>query len=341
MSSQSASNIETPVRWGIISTANIARTELIPAMQASPWCEVSAIGSRTLAGAEQCAREFGIPRAYGSYEAVIEDPEIEAIYIPVPNHLHIDLALAAAAAGKHVLCEKPVAMTAQQAERLNQAPAGIIVAEAFMVRHHPQWESLREMIRSGDHGSVRAVQVLLSINLDKPNDFRFKPELGGGSMYDLGCYATMTTRYVYECEPERVFCALERDPANGTDSLVSAILDYGQGRHASFTVGMKMAAAQRLQVVCEKSLLDLPAPYVPSGGSPAEIIIDSHAYLDDVAPIRHSMPVANQYECEVTNFARAVRGQRELTFGINDAIRQMRVIDALFASAKSGSWQTV
>ncbi|PSJ46828.1 NAD-binding protein [Zobellella taiwanensis] len=334
-------NPANPVRWGIISTAGIARSKLVPAMQASPWCEVLAVGSRSLDGAQAFAKEFDIPRAYGSYEAVLDDPDVEAVYIPLPNHLHIDIALAAAARGKHVLCEKPIAMTGAQAEKLRDVEGNVLVSEAFMVRHHPQWEALREQLRSGKHGPVRTAQAMLSFMLDDPSNFRFNTDFGGGAMYDLGCYATMTTRYVFESEPVRVFCAMSLDPENDTDYLSSAILDYGEGRLASFTVGIKMSAAQRLQVVCEKSMLDLPAPYVPTPGAPAKILIDSHTGLDDFAPISHPMPEAAQYECEATNFAKAVRGEKPLAFGIDDAIRQMRVLDALFASAKSGTWQSV
>ncbi|GGO84481.1 deoxyfructose oxidoreductase [Marinobacterium nitratireducens] len=329
------------VRWGIIGTASIARAKIIPALQASPWCEIRAVGSRSQDSAEAFAREFDIPRAYGSYEAVLEDPEVEAVYIPLPNHLHIDIALAAAARGKHVLCEKPVALTAGEAERLRDIPDGILVAEAFMVRYHPQWEALRARLRSGEHGAVCAVQVVLSCTLSNPGDFRFNPDFGGGALYDVGSYAAMTARFIFESEPERVFCAMEHDPANGTDYLCSAILDFGRGRHACFTVGLKMAAAQRVQVICEQSMLELPAPYIATAGAPAEILIDSCTGLENSAPKRNAMPGAEQYEREVTHFAQAVRGRQPLPFGAKDAIRQMRVIDALFASAISGTWEMV
>jgi predicted dehydrogenase len=330
-----------PVRWGIVSTANIGRAKVVPAMLASPWCEVRAIASRNPDSARDYARELGIPEAYGSYEELLDAPEIEAVYIPLPNHLHVDMALAAAAKGKHVLCEKPIAMNAADAERLLSVPDDVIVAEAFMVRHHPQWRKLRERLRSGEHGAPRAVQVMLSFSLNKQDDFRFKPEFGGGAMYDLGCYAAMTSRYVFEAEPQRVFCAMERDPANGTDFLASAILDYGQGRHAGFTVGIRMAAAQHLQIVCEKSSFELPAAYVPTAGAPAAMFIDTHAGLDEMAPEHRDMPTIDQYDCEVSDFAKAVRGLQPLAFGIDDAVRQMRVLDALFASARSESWQTL
>lgn len=329
----------SPVHWGIVSTAQIGRAKVVPAMLSSPWCTVQAVASRNLTRALEFADQFDIQKAYGSYEELLDDPGIEAIYVPLPNHLHIDMILAAAKRGKHVLCEKPIAMSAAQAERLSEVPEDIIVAEAFMVRHHPQWHELRERLRSGEHGEPRVVQVMLSFMLEAKDDFRFKPEYGGGAMYDLGCYAVMTSRYVFESEPLRVFCTMDHDQASNTDFTASAILDYGAGRHASFTVSIRMAAAQHLQVLCDKSLINLPAPYVPSHGAPARILIDSHAGLDDIAPTVRICQIVNQYEHEVTHFAKTVRGLEAATFGIDDSIRQMRALDALFTSATNGMWQ--
>ncbi|WP_349618041.1 Gfo/Idh/MocA family protein [Azotobacter salinestris] len=292
-----------PVRWGIISTAAIAREKVIPALLASPWCQIQAIGSRTLESAQSCAQRFDIPRAYGSYEAVLDDPDVEAVYVPLPNHLHIDLVLAATARGKHVLCEKPFALTASEVRRLRDVPGHLVVGEAFMVRHHPQWAQLRRMLRSGEHGPVRAVQILLSCTITAPDDIRLNPAAGGGALYDVGSYAVMTARYIYEREPRQVFCTVERDPLGGVDTQASAILDFGDGRQATFTVGLKMAATQRLQIVCERSVLDLPAAYIPTGTNPAGLWIDSQPGVDKSAPAFLPMPVADQYLCEVTHFA--------------------------------------
>jgi predicted dehydrogenase len=330
-----------PVRWGIISTANIAKAKLVPAMKASPWCDVVAVGSRSLESAKSFAEEFDIPNAYGSYEEVINDPDVEAVYIPLPNHLHVETAIRAAKAGKHILCEKPIALNATEAEVLVNTPKNVLIAEAFMVRHHPQWTKLRSLLKSGQYGEVCTAQALLSFMLDSPNDFRFKPEFGGGALYDLGCYTTMTSRFVFDSEPLRVFCAMEIDSNTNTDYLSSAILDYGNGRQATFTCSIKMAASQRLQVVTNTSMFDLPAPYVPTTSAPASILIDQSAGLDDYAPISIEVEQAEQYQCEATNFAKAVRGVTPLTFGIEDAVNQMRVIDALFASANSGTWTPV
>ncbi|WP_080748136.1 Gfo/Idh/MocA family protein [Enterobacter cancerogenus] len=341
MSNQGVKKVNNPVRWGIISTANIACAKLIPAMLASEYCEVKAIASRSSDKAREKAAQFGIEKAYGSYEELLSDPEIEAVYVPLPNDQHIDMVMMAAAHGKHVLCEKPIALNAAEALRLRDIPQSQLVAEAFMVRHHPQFDILRQHLRSGEHGKLQTVQILLSFMLDNPGDFRFDTKKGGGALFDLGCYTVMTARYLLGREPKRVFCSMARSADNGTDETTHAILDFGQGQQATLTVGLKMAASQRVQVVCEKSLLDLSAPYVPGKGSPATLWIDSHAGLDDAAPQPRVLPVVEQYQCEATNFSRAVRGEIVPEFGVEDAISQMRVMDALFASAESGQWQEV
>ncbi|EPC4490667.1 Gfo/Idh/MocA family protein [Serratia liquefaciens] len=341
MSNNQVNSEASPVRWGIISTANIACAKVIPALLASPNCEVKAIASRSLANAQSKAQQFGIPQAYGSYEELLNDPDIEAVYIPLPNDQHVDMVLAATARGKHVLCEKPIALNAREAERLRDIPDPIMVAEAFMVRHHPQFDRLRQELRSNRHGKIHTVQILLSFMLNNPGDFRYDVNRGGGAMFDLGCYAVMSARYLYGRAPQRVFCSMLRSAENGTDELSHAILDFGDGQQATLTVGLKMAAAQRLQVVCEKSLLDLSAPYVPSAGSPAMLTIDSQPGLDDASPLSIAMPVKEQYQCEVSHFARCVRGECVPEFGVEDAIEQMKTLDALFASAASGQWQTL
>ncbi|NIF22183.1 Gfo/Idh/MocA family protein [Candidatus Pantoea multigeneris] len=341
MSTQAVTKTANPVRWGIVSTANIACARIIPALLASSNSVIHAIASRSQAKAAEKAAAFGIPVAYGSYEALLNDPQIEAIYVPLPNDQHVDMVLAATARGKHVLCEKPVALNAEQARRLLDVPQNLVVAEAFMVRHHPQFARLRAELRSGRHGKLQTAQILLSFLLDNPGDFRFDVTKGGGALFDLGCYTVMTARYLLERQPERVFCSMVRSPVNGTDEQTHAILDFGHGQQVTLSVGLKQAAAQRVQVVCEKSLLDLNAPYVPSLGSPATLSISSHAGLDDAALQPEALPVVEQYQCEVEHFSRAVRGEVQPEFGINDAIEQMQVMDALFASAASGQWVKV
>src|SRR5690242_11580751 len=192
-----------PVVWGVLGTARIGVAKVIPAMLRSPLVQVRAIASRTLPAAQSAAQRLGIPQAYGSYEALIADPDIEAIYNPLPNHLHVPMTLAAARAGKHVLCEKPIALTAVEARQLQPLAAQVHIAEAFMVRHHPQWERVRELVRGGRIGAPRAVQAIFSFFNDNPTDIRNQLEIGGGALYDIGCYAIVAGRFVFDAEPLR------------------------------------------------------------------------------------------------------------------------------------------
>jgi predicted dehydrogenase len=338
MSSNEIRSTVAPVRWGILGAARIAAGKTIPGMVASAWCQPQAIGARDLGRAQSLARQFGIPSAYGSYEQVLNDPAVEAVYIALPNHLHVQWALAAADKGKHVLCEKPIAMTAEEAAILARSPRTIKIAEAFMVRQQPRWAKLREILGSGRYGAPLTAQMLLSFFMSNPNDFRNKPEFGGGAVYDLGCYTTMTARYVFEAEPKRVVAVAELDK-NGVDTTTTAILDFGVGRHAAFTVSIAMASSQTLHVVCERGFLDLPKPYVPARDEPSHLHADISASHDLSDVTTTSFEALDQYETEVTEFSKALRGKAVPFFGIEDAIANMRVIDAIFASIKSGQWE--
>src|SRR5690349_11054771 len=218
-----------PVNWGIISTAKIGTEKVIPAMQKSRHCRIQAIASRDLALAKKWAQTLGIPKAYGSYEELIADPEIEAVYNPLPNHLHVPWSIKAARAGKHVLCEKPIAMNAAEAEQLAevQRETGKLIAEAFMVRYHPQWELVVELIQSGRIGKVRAVQTAFSYSNSDLENIRNQKDVGGGALYDIGGYAINTARLVFGAEPKRVVGVCDVDPKSGCDCLTSAILDFG------------------------------------------------------------------------------------------------------------------
>jgi len=310
-------------------------------MKASPSATAWAIASRTQEKADAAAKEFDIPVAHGSYEALLADRDIEAVYIPLPNHLHAEYAKRALAAGKHVLCEKPIGLTAEQTRGIGPVPEGLILAEAFMVRHHPQWIKARELIRSGEFGRLVSVNVMLGFALEGRDDYRFVPEFGGGALYDLGCYAIMSARYLFGSEPVRVCAHTVIDEASGTDSMVSALLDFGEGRTATFSAWVHAAVGQRAQVVCENGLFDLPAALLPSDSLPAEIVIERSGIYEAPDRITVSVPQRDQYAEEITNFSLAVRGERQLEFGYADSISQMQVIDAVFASAKSRRWVEV
>jgi len=327
------------VRWGIISTARIGTEQVIPSMLKSKQLEVRAIASRSIDTARKTARKLGIPVAYGSYEELFDDPDIDAIYNPLPNHLHVPMTLAAAARGKHVLCEKPISLTAAEAKKLKDAPGGILIAEAFMVRHHPQWMRARKLVKSGKLGTVRAVQVLFSYFNREADNIRNIPETGGGALYDIGCYAIVTGRFIFASEPVRVMALVDRDPDFHTDRTTSALLDFGEGRHMTFTTSTQATNYQRANILGSKARLEVLIPYnAPLGGS-------SRLYLDNGKKHgnRSAKPIkiakADQYQLQAESFSRAIRGKEEQVYGVDDAILQMRVIDALFRSEKSGHWE--
>ncbi len=330
---------DAPVRWGIISTALIGTAKVIPGMQKSKELVIQAIGSRSLATGKKAARKLGIPVVYGSYEELLDDPDIEAIYNPLPNHLHVPLTLQAAAKGKHVLCEKPIALTAAEAEELRKAPKNILIAEAFMVRHHPQWIMARDLVRKGRLGTIRAVQVLFSYNLVDPNNIRNMADIGGGAAYDIGCYAIISGRYIFGSEPLRVVSAIDRDPKFRTDRTTSALIDFGEGRHLTFTTSTQATPYQRVHILGTKARLEIEIPFnAPQGGS-MKLFLDDGSQYGGAAAKTIRLPKADQYQLQGEAFSRAVRGKQKLAYGVEDAILQMRVIDALFRSEKSNAWE--
>jgi predicted dehydrogenase len=330
-----------PVRWGILSTAKIGLERVLPGMRKSAWCELHAIASRDAAKARVAADALGIPVAHGSYEALLADPSVEAIYNPLPNHLHVPMTLAAAAAGKHVLCEKPIAMTAAEAERLRAIDGKVLVMEAFMVRFHPQWQRARELVRAGAVGTLRAMQMFFSYNnLDAAN-IRNRAEVGGGGLYDIGCYPITAGRFFFEAEPQRAVALIDRDPGFRTDRLTSALLDFGAGRHLDFTVSTQCVRYQRLQLVGDKGRIEIRIPVNAPQGATTTIALDDGTSLEGAGVRTETLPESDQYELQGEAFSRAVRGEIALPYGIEDSIRSMRVIDALFRSEKSARWEAV
>lgn len=329
------------VVWGVLSTANIGMEKVLPAMLRSEYCEIRAIASRSLAKAQAAATKLGLPKAYGSYEELLADPEIEAIYNPLPNDLHVPLTLAAARAGKHVLCEKPIAMTADEAAQLREVAGKVLIMEAFMVRFHPQWRRARELARSGELGDVRAVQTFFSyFNRDAAN-IRNRPENGGGALYDIGCYAITTARFVFGAEPQRVIALVDHDPEFKTDRLVSALIDFGHGRHLDFTVGTQITPYQRVQIVGTKKRLEVEIPFNALPGCAMKIFTDDGSQLGDVSAQSEVLPACDQYTLQGDAFARMVRGEIPPEYGVEDAICNMRIIDALFRSVQSERWEKV
>ncbi|WP_439631338.1 Gfo/Idh/MocA family protein [Shinella sp.] len=325
------------VKWGILGAARIADGAIIPGLVKSSRCEAIAIGARSKERAQAMAQKHGIPRAYGSYEEVLANPDVEAVYVALPNHLHVEWTRKAADAGKHVLCEKPAAMTAGELATLEGADPALKISEAFMVRHQPRWIALRKILQGGEYGRPLSFSSLLSFTMANEQDFRQKPEFGGGAYYDLGCYTAMAARYVFEAEPRRAFAALERN-VGGIDLFTSVILDFGDGRHATFMVSLAQASSQSIQIVCERAFISLPQAYVPSRMNPNTIAIDTSADHANSNIYTLAFPALDQYEEEVTNFSRAIRGEDVPYFDMKDARANAAVADAVFVSATSGTW---
>jgi predicted dehydrogenase len=327
------------VRWGILSTANVGVAKVIPGMQKSKEMDIHAIASRELPAAKKWAKKLGIPVAYSSYEELLDDPEIEAIYNPLPNHLHVPLTLAAAKKGKHVLCEKPMALSAAEAETLRDAPEGVLIAEAFMVRAHPQWKKARKLIEEGKLGEIRAIQAVFTFYTVDPENVRNQHDIGGGAAYDVGCYPIVIGRYLLGAEPERVIALVDRDPRFRIDRTTSGLVDFGGGRHLTFTTSMQATSYQQVQILGTKRRLEVVMPFNAPQGATSTLYLDDGKKLENRSAKRIKLPKADQYQLQGEIFSRAVRGKEKLEFGLDDAIQQMRVLDAIFRSEKSGAWE--
>jgi predicted dehydrogenase len=329
------------VKWGVLGVAKIAIEKVIPAMQRGELSQIAAIASRDLGKARQAAERLGLARSYGSYEELLADPEIEAIYNPLPNELHVPWTIRGLEAGKHVLCEKPIGLDASEARSLIEARdrSGKLVAEAFMVRSHPQWRRARELVAAGAIGAASAIQTFFSYRLLDPTNVRNRPP-GGGGLYDIGCYAVLTARYIFAAEPSRVVARLERDPKFRTDRLVSAILEFPGGRHLTFSAATQLSAHQRVTIVGDAGRIEIAIPFNAPPDRPTRITIDNGADLFGGGARTEEFAVCDQYALQGDAFSRAVLGQATLEFPIEDAVANMRVIDALFRSAERGAWET-
>jgi predicted dehydrogenase len=328
----------TQVKWGILSTANIGMKKVIPGMLKSTELQVVAIASRNLKRAQAAAAELGIAKAYGSYEEMLADPEIEAIYNPLPNHLHVPLTLAAAKAGKHVLCEKPIAITAKEAAKLKKAPKKIMIAEAFMVRHNPQWMDARKRVKAGEIGDVVAIQCLFSYFLRDPKNVRNMADIGGGGMLDIGCYPITIARYIFDAEPKRVTATIDRDPKFKTDRTAGGLADFGKGRHLSFTISTQAAPYQRVHILGTKGRIEIEIPFNAPPDVPNRVFIQG---MEMNVGEWISYPVADQYQLQAEAFSRAIRTKKKPAWGVGDAIKNMKIIDAFFRSEKSKKWERI
>jgi len=329
------------VVWGVLSTARIGTQKVLPGMQKSGWCEIRAIASRNLESARAAAKALGIPKAYGSYAELLADPDIEAIYNPLPNHLHVPLTLQAASAGKHVLCEKPVALNASEAQELEGAARQVLIMEAFMVRFHPQWLRVRELIAQGSIGTPRVVQMLFSYFNQDPANIRNIADIGGGALYDIGCYPIVLGRFVFGAEPRRAIALIDRDAQFRTDRLASALVDFGEGRHLDFTVSTQLTPFQRVQVCGSRARIEVQIPVNAPQGGRTTILLDDGSQPGAAAAVAQTLTESDQYMLQGEAFSRAVRGEIQLPYGVADAVLNMRVIDALFRSEKTARWEEV
>jgi predicted dehydrogenase len=316
--------------------------KVIPAMQKSANCRIVAIASRDLARAEAAAKAQGIPRAHGSYEALLQDPEIEAVYNPLPNHLHVPLSIAAAEAGKHVLCEKPIALSAEEAKLLLAARerTGKLIQEAFMVRCHPQWLRARELVRSGAIGTLRVVQGSFSYMNRDPANVRNQADIGGGGVYDIGCYPIVGSRFLFEEEPLRVASQIEHDPHFATDRLTSALLQFPTGQ-ALFFCSTQLVPYQRMQILGTDGRIEIEIPFNAPPDRPCRIFVDDGSELGERSARVETFEVVNQYTLQGDLFADAVRNGRALPFPLEDSVKNMRVLDAVFRAGRSGRFEAV
>jgi predicted dehydrogenase len=326
------------LHWGILSTADIARKKVIPAIQKADRCEVVAIASREAATARRVADELGIPTAHGSYEALLADPNVDAVYIPLPNHLHAEWANAAARAGKHVLCEKPLAMTADDAQGMIDVAnaAGVRLMEAFMYRLHPSWVAVRELVASGRIGRLMAVESWFSYYNDDPANIRNIRSAGGGALYDVGCYSVNLSRMLFGTEPTRVEAAIIRDPVGGTDILTSGLLEFGDGI-ATFACSTRAEDDQRVHIYGTEGRISMWIPFNIPPDQPTEVYVTAGGD-PPVAPYTEVLrfETADPYSVEAAHFAAAVLDDLPTPVPPEDAVANLKVVERIFLAAERG-----
>lgn len=323
------------VRWGVLSTAKIGLLKVLPAMQRGQYCDITAIASRDLAQAQAAASRLGIPKAYGSYDELLADSDIDAVYNPTPNHLHIPWSVKALAAGKHVLCEKPIAITAAEARPLVDAVARyphLKVMEAFMYRFHPQWLRAKAIVEQGGIGELRTIQSHFSYFNTDPANVRNQPDIGGGGLLDIGCYNISLARFIFGAEPERVVGVVEYDPVFKTDRLVSGILDFGRGT-STFVCSMQLVSYQRVNIFGATGRIEIEIPFNAPPDRPTRIWHSHDGQIDEIL-----FDICDQYTLQGDAFAKAVLDDAPVPTPLSDALANMRVIDALVASGQRGGW---
>ncbi|MEO8028780.1 MAG: Gfo/Idh/MocA family oxidoreductase [Bryobacteraceae bacterium] len=331
------------VRWGVLGAARIAREKVIPAMQRGTCSEIAALASRDAAKARDAASALGIPRSYGSYEELLADPEIDAIYNPLPNDLHVPWTIKAMEAGKHVLCEKPLALDARSILSLIAArdQSRVKLGEAFMARTHPQWLRAKAVADSGEIGGPNLITGFFSYYNRDPKNIRNQVDAGGGALMDIGCYPITLSRMIFGAEPVRVTAAVGRDPELKIDRLTSAILEFPGGRQSVFTCGTQMAAYQRMQIFGDKGRIEIEIPFNAPPDQPTRIFVDGVRGISGDGPRVEEFPVVDQYTIQGDLFSRAILDDGPVPVSAEDALGNMAVIEAVFRAGASGQWEEV
>ncbi len=330
------------IRWGVLGAANIAVKKVIPSMQKGKFSEVTAIASRELEKAKQAAESLNIPKFYGSYDELINDAEIDAIYNPLPNDLHVEWTTKAAQAGKHVLCEKPLAMSADEARKLIEIrdQTGVKIQEAFMVRTHPQWLAVRDLIAENRIGELRTINCFFSYFNNNSDNIRNKPENGGGALMDIGCYCINLPRFILNEEPQKVSAIIRRDETTKIDKLTSVMLDF-PSCVTTFTCSTQLIPYQRMQFFGTKGRIEVEIPVNIPTDTPTRIFVDNAGDLYGGKVEIVEIPAADQYTIQGDLFSRAILTDFEQLISLEDSVKNMLVIDAIFRAAESSNWEGI
>ncbi|NEU31851.1 Gfo/Idh/MocA family oxidoreductase [bacterium LRH843] len=322
------------IRFGVVSTANIAQTQLIPAIRRAKYAELVGIASSS-EKVKEIAAACSIPKVYGSYEALLQDPDIDAVYIPLPNHLHKRWVLEAAKAGKHVLCEKPAALTAEEASEMVTACRDnqVIFMEAFMYQFHPQHERVKEIISSGEVGDIRLIRSSHSFFLeDRETNIRMNNTMGGGSLYDVGCYSVHSIRHILQSEPVEVFVQAEIDPTSGVDVSAYGLLSLENGVKAMFDCSFDMVGRNEYEIVGTRGTIHVPYAYRPD-------LINGNVGIVSITignKTREEKIQGDAYALQVEHFSKAILNDEQPSQTGANTIQNMRVIDACYESINTG-----
>ncbi len=326
------------IKWGVLSTARIGIEKVIPAMQQGKFSRIEAIASRNYSKAKKAAKKLKIPKAYGSYEELLEDTDIQAIYIPLPNHLHVPWSIKSILAGKHVLCEKPVGMNSAEAQellRVSKNHPNLKVMEAFMYRHHPQWQKAKQLVTNGEIGELRTIQSFFSYYNIDPDNIRNKSEIGGGGLMDIGCYCISLSRFIFDNEPQRVFGIIEYDPEMKIDRLVSGIMDFTKGT-STFTCSTQLNPYQRANIFGTQGQIEIEIPFNAPPDRPCKMWIKKGPDTEEIV-----FSICDQYTIQGDLFSEAILNDTDVPTPLEDAVANMKVIEAIIDSAENQRWQEV